>query len=156
MKTRVHGRPETMPLFSAGFTLLEILVATAILGAAVAGLFGLLTGSLGNMRRLRGPSQALLIGETRMNELLAAGIATGKDMPGTIPLDQKIEGQWNDQYRWEALATRFHPPEHLSPGQRIMVRFVVDVFWKPNADSAEKKLSLESYEFQIEPQPPAQ
>lgn len=151
--TAMTGRKNSS---TPGFTLLEILVATAILGAAVAALFGLLTGSLGNMRRLRGPSQALLVAQTRMNELLAAGINPGKDMPGTIPLDQKVEGQWDDHYRWEARATHFHPPEHLVPGQKIMVRFVVDVFWKPDPEKPEKKLSLESYALQLEPQPPVQ
>ncbi|HWP84484.1 MAG TPA: prepilin-type N-terminal cleavage/methylation domain-containing protein, partial [Terriglobia bacterium] len=39
-------------LRDAGFTLLEVLVATAILGTAVAALFSLLSGSLAGARRL--------------------------------------------------------------------------------------------------------
>ena len=56
-----------------------------------------------------------------------------------------------EQYRWEAMATRFHPPQQIAPGQTIMVRIVVDVFWKSAASKPEKKLSLETYELQREP-----
>ena len=136
---------------SAGFTLLEILVATAILGTAVAALFGLLSGSLGNMQRLRAPSQALLLGQSRMNELLAAGLEAGGQTAVAIPLDQKIQGRWDGQFRWEALATRFNPPPETAPGQTILVRIALDVFWESGPGKPEKELSLESYQLQQEP-----
>ena len=41
-----------------GFTLLEALVATAVLGASVAALLGLLSGALRNAARLEAPEQA--------------------------------------------------------------------------------------------------
>jgi type II secretion system protein I len=132
---------------NSGFTLLEILVATAILGTAVAALFGLLSTALGNMQRLQAPSQALMLGQSRMNELLAAGLEATVPMP----LDQRVQGRWNGQFRWEALATRFNPPPNLAPGQLILVRIVLDVFWLPAPGKPEKKLSLESYQLQQEP-----
>ena len=135
---------------------MAVLVATAILGTAVSALMGLLSGSLGNMQRMRGTSQALLLGRSRMNELLAAGVQNpdtsveSSDVPMLI-LDRKIQGQWDDGYRWEALATRFNPPPEVQPGQTIMVRIVVDVFWKSASGPDEKKLSLETYQMGREP-----
>lgn len=147
------GKPRQCPLpAQKGFTLLEILVATAILGTAVAALFGLLSGALGNMQRLRAPAQALLLGQSCMNELLAAGLEAGGKTAVAIPLDQKIQGSWNEQFRWEALATRFNPPPETAPGQTILVRIALDVFWKTVPGKPEKKLSLETYQLQQEPQ----
>src|SRR4051812_3273041 len=113
--SKTASRERRMNAASSGFTLLEILVATAILGTSVAALFGLLSGSLGNMQRLRGPSEALLLAQSEMNEILTSGIDTGAGLPGAIRLDEKTEGHWNDQYRWEATATRLHPPAEVSP-----------------------------------------
>jgi len=136
--------------------LLEILVATAILATAVAALLGLLSGSLGNLQRLQAPAQALLLGESRMNELLLATPATAG--PGgaesTLALDGKIQGQWDEQFRWEATATRFAPSQPATPGQTILVRIALDVFWRPAPGKPEKKLSLETY--QLRPEPPTQ
>jgi len=140
------------PVSSSGFTLLEILVATVILGTAVVALFGLLSGALGNLRRLRAPSQALMLAQGGMNQLLGAGLETGNGAAVAIPLDQKLEGRWDDQFRWEALATRFNPPPDTAPGQTIMVRIVLDVFWKSAPGKPEKKLSLETVQLQQEPQ----
>jgi len=135
----------------SGFTLLEILVATAILGTSVAALFGLLSGSLGNLQRLRGPARAQMLAQSRMNELLAAGVATDGGAMAPIPLDQKIEGRWDEQYRWEALATRFNAPPDIVPGQPVMVRIALDVFWRPSPDRPEKKISMETVQLQKEP-----
>src|SRR3990167_7380308 len=56
-----------------GFTLLEALVATAVLGASVAALLGLFSGALRNAARIEAPERALLLGQSKLNELLAAG-----------------------------------------------------------------------------------
>ena len=139
-----------------GFTLLEVLVATAILGTAVAALFGLLSGSLGNMQRLGAPSRAMLLGQSRMNELLATGVETGGRATVAMPLDQKLQGRWDDQYRWEALATRVNTDSDISPGQVIMVHVSLDVFWQTSPGKQEKKLSLETVQLWQEPAKVAQ
>ncbi|MBI4465015.1 MAG: prepilin-type N-terminal cleavage/methylation domain-containing protein [Acidobacteria bacterium] len=133
-----------------GFTLLEVLVATAILGTAVAALFGLLSGALRNADRLQGPEQALLLGEAKLNELLAVG-AGSSETPGELPLDQKMEGRWDEQFRWEALATRFRSSPERVPGEIILTRIELDVFWKTGEEQEERKLSLESYQLWQEP-----
>ena len=133
-----------------GFTLLEVLVATAVLGTAVAALFSLLSGSLANVRRLEAPEQALSLARTRMNELLAVR-SQGPGMHETLPLDQKIEGRWNDQFRWEAVATRVPTPTEPAPGEPILVRVVLDTFWKSEGSERERQLTLESYQLRQEP-----
>src|SRR5438094_418413 len=76
------------PVASRGSTLLEILVATAILGTAVAALFGLLSSSLGNAQKLQAPSQALLLGKSFMNQLIAESTEVGVGAAVSTPLDQ--------------------------------------------------------------------
>jgi general secretion pathway protein I len=145
-------RPLALRTRAHGFTLLEILVATAVMGTAVAALFSLLSGALGNASRLQAPSRALLLGQSRMNELLSAGIDTGLGTLMAMPLDQKLQGRWDDQYRWEAQATRWNAPPDTAPGQPVLVRIALDVFWKTQPGKLEKKLSLET--FQLRPEPP--
>lgn len=139
-----------------GFTLLEILVATAIMGTAVAALFSLLSGALGNASRLQAPSRALLLGQSRMNELLSAGMETGIGTLMVMPLDQKLQGRWDDQYRWEAQATRWNSSPNIPPGQPVLVRVSLEVFWKTQPGKQEKKLSLETYQLRPEPPRPVQ
>ncbi|MBI2816745.1 MAG: prepilin-type N-terminal cleavage/methylation domain-containing protein [Acidobacteria bacterium] len=135
-----------LPRTQQGFTLLEILVATAILGTTVAALFSLLSASLGNVQRLRGPSKALLLGQSRMNEILTVA-ATTAGTPPPMPLDQKIEGRWDDQYRWEALATPVNVNSGDTPGPVVLVHVSLDVFWRADPGKQEKKFSLETVQL---------
>jgi type II secretion system protein I len=129
-----------------GFTLLEVLVATMILGTAVAALFSLLSGSLSNARRLQAPEQALLLARSQLNELLTSG-DQGRAVAPPLPLDEKIKGRWNDQFRWEAQATRMPTPRPPLPGETILVRIVFDAFWNAGIGRGEKQLSLETYQL---------
>jgi general secretion pathway protein I len=142
MRTERQGRARR----AAGFTLLEVLVATAVLGTAVAALFSLLSGSLANVRRLEGPEQALSLARTQMNELLATG-----DQGAALPPDQTIEGRWNDRFRWEAEATRVPAATQAAPGELVLVRVVLHAFWKSESSEREKQLTLESYQLRREP-----
>src|SRR6266566_1281461 len=54
-----------------GFTLLEVLVATTLLGIAVVGLLAGITGSTRNAIRLREYDRAVQLARLRMNDLLA-------------------------------------------------------------------------------------
>ena len=150
MKTPDRKNPSRL-LPEKGFTLLEVLVATVILGTAVAALFGLLSGALGNLSRLQSPEQALLLGQNKMNELLAAGFETEDDVTVETPLDQKIQGRWDDRFRWESLSTRFRSSPEPAPGETILVRVELDVFWESGAEKEEKQLSFETYQLRREP-----
>src|SRR5688572_23288187 len=84
-----------------GFTLLEALVATAVLGASVAALLGLLSGALRNAARLEAPERALLLGQSKLNELLApggvrqsaAGAAIAPELAAVFPAAALAAGQ---------------------------------------------------------------
>lgn len=54
-----------------GFTLLEVLVATAIMGIAVAGLLNTISGAARNAARLTQYDRAVLLAKSKMDELLA-------------------------------------------------------------------------------------
>src|SRR5215475_7071287 len=55
----------------AGFTLLEVLVATLIMGIAVAGILSGLSASVRNAARLTDYDRATLLARSKMDELLA-------------------------------------------------------------------------------------
>ena len=134
----------------AGFTLLEVLVATAILGTAVAALFSLLTGSLAGARRLQAPERALRLARTQLSELLAAS-ERGLANPLPLPLDGSVRGSWNDRFRWEAIAARVPTDPAPLPGQPVLVRVVLDAFWVSSPGEPEKQLTLETVELWQEP-----
>ena len=135
----------------AGFTLLEVLVATAIVGTAVAALLSLFSATLGNIQRLEAPERALLLGRTKFNELLTPGPEQSGGLNARVPLDQKLEGRWDERFRWEAMATRFRSSEQRVAGETILVRITLDVFWLSAPDRPERKLSWESYQLGREP-----
>ncbi len=136
----------------AGFTLLEALVATAVMGAAVAALLGLLSGALRNAARLEAPEQALLLGQSKLNELLAAGVEPQEDETSNLAFDQPIEGRWDERFRWEARMTRFRSSPQRTPGELLLARVALDVYWKSGTENEERKLSFESYQILREPQ----
>ena len=154
-----------------GFTLLEALVATAVLGTAVAALLGLLSSSLRNAARLEAPERALLLGQSKLNELITAGVeaeggpsaalgtgGTGGTGGGTgetvaLPFDRMIEGRWDERFRWEARMTRFRSSPERTPGELLLARVALDVFWKTDTGGArgnERKLSFETYQLRRE------
>ena len=126
-------------------------MATAIMGTAVAALLSLLSGSLGNIHRLEAPAQALLLGQSQMNELLAAGANSGDGTVTRMPLEQKIAGRWNEQFRWEAIATHYRPSAETRPGTTILARIEMDVFWRTGPGEPERKFSLETVQLWQEP-----
>ena len=133
----------------SGFTLLEVLVATAILGTAVAALLSLLSGSLRNAAKLEPPQQALALAESQLNDLLIAS-EQGRNA-AALPLDQKVEGRWDERFRWEALATPTRAADPPMLNDPILVRVVFDVFWKNGPGDAEKRLTLETSELWPQP-----
>ena len=133
-----------------GFTLLEALVATAVLGASVAALLGLFSGALRNAARIEAPEQALMLGQSKLNELLSAGVTT-ENGNTELPFDRIIEGRWDERFRWEARATRFRSSPERRPGEILLARITLDVFWKAGTEGAERKLSFETYQLRREP-----
>jgi general secretion pathway protein I len=85
-----------------GFTLLEMIVATTILGIAVVGLMGGLAGVTRNAARLREYDRAAQLARLRMNDLLT---------DYKVPRNQRVGGEFAPQITggsvagWNALVT---------------------------------------------------
>ena len=125
-----------------GFSLLEVLVATAILGFVVAAVMGGMSGSLRNLARAEGYEKAVLVARAELNRLLAEE----RLRPG------RFEGRWDQDYRWEAVVERWNPrsPNPAASGVTLppvlLVRFTV--FWK--GEGAEKSATFETSRYRSE------
>lgn len=101
-----------------GFTLLETMIATAILGLTVVALLQLVAGASDATVKARGYTEAMALAEWRMEELLIAGAERALLVDGR--------------------ASRFEPPHHAYhsrlrahrvPG-RDLVEIGVEVTWE--------------------------
>ncbi len=82
----------------AGFTLLEVLVATVIMGVAVAGLLVGLSQSVRNADRLADYDRAVMLARTRMNDLLLdVNLPFEGSVNGVFPADESggIPAGWD-------------------------------------------------------------
>ena len=124
----------------AGFTLLEVLVAAAIMGIAVAGVLSGLAASARNAARLTAYDRAALLGKSKMDELL---------------VDQKlqrkvsIEGLFDPAQAggamvgWRAMVTPFEWTNGASPGMWVLDRVQLEIWWMDGA--TRHAFTLEGY-----------
>jgi type II secretion system protein I len=114
----------------AGFTLLEVLVATAIMGFAVAGILSAISASTRNAVRLTQYDRATLLARQKMDELLV-----DLKLPRRIPL----EGRWPQAQSggvdagWRATVTPFEAVPGAAPGQWVIDRVELEVWWMDGA-----------------------
>ncbi len=124
-----------------GFTLLEVLVATVIMGIAVAGLIAGLSQSAKNAARLTAYDRAAMLARTKMNDLL---------LDANLPLDGSVEGRFDPGESgdipggWRAALRPFDMPPGAQPGAAILQRVALEVWWLP-ADGSRRSIQLESY-----------
>ena len=132
-----------------GFTLLEVLVATVIMGIAVAGLIAGLSQSAKNASRLTDYDRAVMLARTRMNDLL---------LDANLPFDGSVEGQFDrDQSGgvpsgWRAVLKPFDVPPKAGPGTTILQRVALEVWWMP-AEGTRRSIQLEGYRQARIPRP---
>ena len=113
----------------AGFTLLEVLVATMILGIAVAGLMSNLTQSLSNVARITEHDRGVMLARQKMDELITAA---------KLPRNQIMEGRFDPSITggiesgWRATVTLLDMPPAASAGAVAMDRIDLTVWWKLN------------------------
>ena len=123
-----------------GFTLLEMLVATLIMGVAVVGLLSNISTSLSTAARLTDYDRAALVAKRKMDELLL-----DSRLPRLTPLHGNLdpasasglEGGWNAQL------APFEQPPQLEPGRRILDRLELEIWWI--SGSRKRTLRLEAY-----------
>lgn len=112
---------------NAGFTLLEVLVASVIMAVAIAGLLSNLTTSLRNASRLTEYDRAALLARHKMDELLL--------LP-PLPNQQTLEGRFDFtqsggvESGWKARAGVFEAAPGAGPGAEILERVELQIWWK--------------------------
>ena len=122
-----------------GFTLLELIVATAILGVAVVGLMSGITGSTRNAARLRDSDRIAMAARERMNELLA---------DYSLPRDTVVGGPFDPQMMggmeagWKAQLTTAERPLNAA-GKLALDRIRLEVWW--NANGNRRAIDLEGF-----------
>jgi len=130
-----------------GFTLLEVLVATAIMGIAVAGILSALAASSRNVVRLTQADRAVILARTKMDELL---------VNDGLPRRAFFEGQFSPAEAgampagWRALVT----PIEANPGMVdlnwVIDRIELEIWWMDGA--TRHSFSLEGYRRTLLPQ----
>lgn len=109
-----------------GFTLLEVLVATLIMGIAVSGILSGLAGAARNAARLTEYDRATILAKGKMDELL---------IDRALPRNQMLEGAFDPsltagvQAGWRARVAPFEAAPGAGPGLPDIDRVELEVWW---------------------------
>ena len=122
-----------------GFTLLEMMVATTIMGVAVVGLLSGISGSVHNAARLRDYDRVAQLARERMNELLA-----DYNFPRNVELSNQFDPVVTGgmEAGWRAQLSTFEKPSSQA-GQLALDRIQLQVWWISGA--ARRTIYLESF-----------
>ncbi|HWE48242.1 MAG TPA: prepilin-type N-terminal cleavage/methylation domain-containing protein [Bryobacteraceae bacterium] len=113
-----------------GFTLLEVLVATTIMGIAVAGLIAGLSQSVHNASRLADYDRAAMLARTKMNDLL---------LDANLPFTGTVSGEFDKDQSggvesgWEASLRPFEAPLNAGPGTVVLQQVALEIWWQPES-----------------------
>ncbi len=123
-----------------GFTLLEMLVATTIMGVAVVGLLANLSTSMRTAARLTEYDRATVLAREKMEELLL-----DQSLPKLVP----IQGAFGHELTggadagWRARVSPFETPPKAVAGTAVLERIELEVWWA--AGESKRTLSLEAF-----------
>ncbi len=120
---------------TAGFTLLEVLVATVIMGISVTGLIVGLSQAVKNASRLADYDRAVMLARTKMNDLL---------LDVSLPFDGRVEGSFDSSSGWRAALKPFEQPPNAGPGTPILQQVALQVWWQP-ASGTRRTMQIVSY-----------
>lgn len=125
-----------------GFTLIEVVVALAILGISLGLAMRLISASLHKVRLIAEHSSAVALADSKMSELLLDDEAA---QPG------ELVGVFDENYRWRALIEEL-PPEEVDSPQVLtkLLRIRLDVYWLDRG--REQAYSLETLKIVPNPQ----
>lgn len=125
----------------AGFTLLEVLVATLIMGLAVTALLVGLSQAAHNADRLAVYDRFVMLARRQMNELL---------LRSNIPFAGQVQGAFSGTDTggvgggWSATIRPYEQPPNAAPGVFVLQEIALDVWWQP-ASGGRRDLVLHSY-----------
>ena len=127
-----------------GFTLLEMIVATTVMGIAVVGLMSGLSGSTRNASRLREYDRAATLARLRMNELLL-----DTKMPRNTPLSGSFDPSLTGgvDMGWEARLENFEQAQPPAPGQMALDRIELQVWWMAGRDR--RSFTMDAYRSHV-------
>lgn len=109
---------------------MEVLVAMVILGIAFSTLFGLISGSLKNVDRLREHEKIVRYGQMKLNELVL------QVNQRTIPA--QLSGSFDNKYRWQARMETVDMGEtSASPPGYSIIRLHLSVLWSGRTNDNE-------------------
>jgi type II secretion system protein I len=118
----------------SGFTLVEVLVAASVLAIVATALFGLLSRSLSNLRKVEELHQYELATQDVMNRILS--------LPA-LPASAAAEGSLNTAGgRWTVTIDPWAPPTLEKMPEQAVVRVHVVVTWP--GQSSQRSVDVES------------
>ena len=127
-----------------GFTLLEVMVATLIMGVAVVGLMSGISQSLRNADRVTDYDRAALLARSKMDDLL---------LNYQLPRGTVISGEFDPvllggkQGGWRAKISTFDAPTKPGAGAEILERVELEIWWQNGPDR--RRFNLEGFRSNI-------
>jgi general secretion pathway protein I len=125
---------------TSGFTLLEVLVATLILGIAVVGLLSNITTSMRNAARVTDYDRASMVAKRKMEELL-----TDQRLPRNLmiqgPIHPTLMG--GQPAGWRGRLSLFEAPPSVGLVTPVLDRLELEIWWGPEENR--RSVFLESF-----------
>lgn len=123
-----------------GFTLIEVLVATLIMGIAVTGLLSGLAAASRNAARLTDYDRATLLAKSKMDELLV-----DHKIPRKIPISGTFDPAQCGGVTagWNATVTPFETAPGRGAGSWVLDRIELEIWWM--SGSTRRAFSLEGF-----------
>jgi len=127
-----------------GFTLLEVLVATLIMGLAVVGLLSNITTSLRNAARVTNYDRVVLLARAEMDTLL---------LNRHLPWNSVIQGTFDPALMggreggWRARVTPFEKGIVPGVGWAVFERIELEVWWGDSSDR--RTFTLDAYRRKV-------
>jgi general secretion pathway protein I len=123
-----------------GFTLLEMMVATTIMGIAVVGLLSEISSSVHNAARLRDYDRVAQLAREQMNELLA-----DYQMPRNVEIEQSVRPEHHRRLGGglaREIDHGFEKPK-APDGEMALDRIQLEVWW--NSGGYRRTFSVEAF-----------